>query len=122
MTMKTIASVALAGGLATALAVAAIAPASAHDWRPSHPRSHNWYPGPGAGFATGAAIGLAYGALAAPYYGPPAYAYYPPAPPPPVAYGWSEHVNWCAAQYNTYDPSSDNWVDYYGVAHRCVGP
>ncbi len=108
---------------------------------------NTWTPGPAAGFAAGAVVGLGVGALVtaprpAPYYRPRAYyapapaptyyyapvapAYYPPPPPPPVYYprqNWARaHVDWCLSNYRSYNPATDTFMGYDGYAHRCVGP
>ena len=50
---------------------------------------------------------------------------YPP-PPPPVYYprrGWAQaHVDWCFANYRSYNPATDTFMGYDGYAHRCISP
>jgi hypothetical protein len=84
--------------------------------------------GPGPGAIAGAAIfGLAFGALAAPLVNPYPYPYYyyPPVPlPQPVypAYAYNPHVAWCSAQYQSYNPVTNTWVDFSGVVQVCYSP
>ena len=49
--------------------------------------------------------------------------YYAPSPyriQPRVVY--SGHVEWCMANYRSYDPVSDTFVGYDGLQHACVSP
>ena len=129
--MKKLTSVALAGALAVSAVAATTTGAVADKWKgkpykgPKY--SYNYY-GPGPGAVAGAAIfGLAIGALAAPMFNPYPYpyAYYPPAPlPQPVypAYAYNPHAAWCSAQYGSYNPSTNTWVDMWGVVHICYSP
>ena len=135
--MKAIASVAIAGLLAatslTTTSVTADAGGKHHYYKQHHQsRGYN----PGAAFATGAILGLAFGALSAPtyYYPPPVY-YYPPPPPLPPAprhpayysYSYSggpyaQHVSWCSARYRSYNANYNTWVGFDGYVHECVSP
>ena len=129
--MKRLTSVALAGVLAVATVATTFGSADAA-WRG---RYYGGYRGGcvGCGFAAGAVTGLALGAIATapygpyyrpyyrPYYAAPAY-YYGPPPPPPRYYAANAHVNWCLANYRSYNPATNTFVGYDGYAHICVGP
>jgi hypothetical protein len=40
-----------------------------------------------------------------------------------VAYGFAGgHEAWCQAHYRSYNPATDSYVGYDGLAHRCVSP
>ncbi|CAN5130222.1 hypothetical protein BH10PSE9_BH10PSE9_10070 [soil metagenome] len=135
--MNKLVSVALAGLVAAATVAATAGTASAGGWQPGWQPGGNpgwqqhharpYYPGPrsydpGPAIVTGAILGLTLGALATqPYYDDS----YPPPPPPPVQYYpsyASEHFNWCAATYPTYNSATDTWTDFRGAVWRCVGP
>ncbi|MCW5773851.1 MAG: BA14K family protein [Rhodospirillaceae bacterium] len=92
-------------------------------------RNSGW----GPGFATGAVVGLGLGVLATTprYVAPPPRVYYAPppppvyyAPPPPRAYyRWTQaHVDWCYANYRSYNAANNTFVGYDGYLHQCVGP
>ena len=122
--MRTLTSVALAGAIAaSAFAATATSAAAGGGWYGHHgaPVYNHYYYGPDAGaVAAGAIIGLAFGALAAQAFAPTPYYYaYPPAPVYPV---YSPHVAWCSAQFDSYNPATNTWVDFYGVVHVCNGP
>lgn len=136
--MKKIASIALAGTLAlTAVATAAAPAAAGGGWRNGPPPHHQHHYQPrggnnGANLAAGALFGFTLGAIASQAFAPPAYyyppqpVYYPPAPPPPVYPAYPVYSNpnasWCAAQYASYNPQTNTWVDFRGVVHVCYGP
>jgi hypothetical protein len=143
--MKAIASVAVAGMLAATSLTTTTVTADAggkhwkhHNNRYNHHNNHynHRYNGyyPGAGFATGAILGLTLGAGSAPtyYYPPPVYYYPPPAPLPPAPrYGgyysesdvpYAQHVSWCSARYRSYNADYNTWVGYDGYVHECVSP
>jgi hypothetical protein len=124
--MKRLTSVALAGVLAVATVATTLGSADA-GWR-----GRGYYGGGcvGCGFAAGAVTGLALGAIAtAPYrpyyrpyyYGAPAY-YAPVAPRYYPAYAGNAHVDWCLANYRSYNPGTNTFIGYDGYAHICVGP
>ena len=122
--MKKFASVALAGAIAVAAVAVTAGSASAGGWQ--HPyHQHNYYAprpyDPGPAIVAGTIFGLALGAMAAPQ----PYYYDPYPPPPPAAYYptySSEHFNWCAGTYDTYNSATDTWTDFRGIAHRCIEP
>jgi hypothetical protein len=127
--MKSVARLALAGALASALLAPTVISAAAggghdRDWRrhrPHHHHSHRWDPGPA--ILGGAVLGLTLGALANPYYYPPPPPLYAPYPPSHPAYYYDdEHIAYCSAMYRSYDAETDTWVDFNGVIHQCVGP
>jgi hypothetical protein len=144
--MNRMISVALAGALA-ASAIAATAtgasaggnnwPGPGNGWMGKPQPGPNYHyrnrgPGPGA-FIGGTIFGLAVGALAAPMFNPYPYpyaypyAYAPPPPPPPMypvypSYAYDPHIAWCSAQYQSYNPSTNTWVDFYGVVRVCISP
>jgi hypothetical protein len=130
--MNAFTSIALAGALAAA-GVGATATGASADGRHHYyrPYAHNSY-NPGPAIVAGTVFGLAAGviasqAFAAPAYYPPAPVYYyPPPPPPPMQYpayaSADPHIQWCAATYNSYNVQTDTWVDFQGVARRCIAP
>ncbi|MCB1494780.1 MAG: BA14K family protein [Bauldia sp.] len=143
--MKKFALAAMAALLGLASITAAPTAASAawkgknNNYQHQKYNNHNTWT-PGVGFAAGALVGLGVGALVtaprtapryyAPpprprYYAPPAPAYYRP-PPPPVYYprrAWRQaHVDWCLANYRSYNPATDTFMGYDGYAHRCISP
>jgi hypothetical protein len=123
--MRTLTSVALAGAIAaSAFTATATSAAAGGSWYGHHgppPMYKRYHYGPDAGaVATGAIIGLAFGALAAQAFAPTPYYYaYPPAPFYPA---YSPQAAWCSAQFDSYNPATNTWVDFYGVVHVCNGP
>lgn len=93
----------------------------------------------GAAFTSGPGFSLNLG-FASPVYPSyrayPGYPLYPPnygyvlAPPPPPlpvypAYPMTAteaHMEWCVARYRSYNPATDTFIGYDGLAHRCAAP
>ena len=123
--MKNVLKLVAAGGLAAAVLAPTMTTAMAGggNWNRHRPHyNQGWNPGPA--IFGGAVLGLTLGALANPYYYPPPpvyYAPYPPPPPYPASYT-DEHMEWCAATYQSYNGETDTFVGFDGRLHRCVGP
>ena len=131
--MRSLASMVLAGLMASSALTAATSTAIA-DGR--HHAQFRAYPGVklGAAVAAGAFLGFAFGALAAPRYVPPPYYPYPPAyayppppprlPPLPIVYPrlTVAHIAWCKSHYPWYDPATNTWTDQYGIKRLCIAP
>ncbi len=118
--MKTLVSAAVAGALGLGAIAASATGASANDWNHRYwgpPRPHYAYrPAPdGGAIIAGTLFGLFAGAVAADAFNNP-----PPPPYPVYASNYDEHVDWCRNTYASYDPRTDTWVDFEGVAHQCI--
>jgi hypothetical protein len=118
--MKRLVSAALVGVMAIGAVAASAATASAD---PYHYRYHHYgYHDDGAGFVAAGILGLATGLVASQVLSPEPP---PPLPYPAYAAGYGPvdaHVQWCESTYRSYDPETDLWRDFQGVAHRCAGP
>jgi hypothetical protein len=121
VSMKTLVSVAVAGALGLGAVAASATGASANGWNNGywgHPRPHYVYrgaPDNGGAIVAGTLFGLFAGAIAADALNNP-----PPPAYPVYASSYEEHVAWCHQTYASYDPRTDTWVDFEGVAHQCI--